>query len=322
MNTDSARLVTDFNGLAALKAQAREDSDEAVDEVARQFESLFIQMMLKGMRDAGFGDDLFDNSQSRMYRDISDQQLAVDMSSAGGIGLAKVIRRQLGGAAEPAPAGSGVTDYFAHPVIAVDRPAVPLVEMKQPEPALAPVAAEVVIDDSRMQESPQAFLQALWPQAETTAAQLGLPTEALLAQAALETGWGRHVMQGRDGRNSHNLFGIKADQRWDGDKVRVTTLEYKDGVAVKTRADFRAYDSYAESFADYADFVKGHPRYQQALQQTSDAPAYFRALQQAGYATDPAYADKINDILNRPEMRQAAFDRAEPVRLAAVAGRN
>jgi flagellar protein FlgJ len=139
-----------------------------------------------------------------------------------------------------------------------------------------------------------------------------VPAEALLAQAALESGWGRHVMQDGEGRSSHNLFGIKADRRWSGERVSVDTLEYRDNVAIKTRADFRAYSSFADSFADYADFIGANQRYRPALEVGADSEAYLRGLQQAGYATDPAYADKIVAILRRPEFAGAA----EPLRVA------
>ncbi len=320
MNTDTARIVTDFNGLAALRAQARSDGGEAIDEVAQQFESLFIQMMLKSMRsagDSGFEGGLFDNSQSRMFRDMSDQQMAVDLAGAGGIGLAEVIRRQLGGDAAPADAGMGIDAYRQRPMIAIDRAARPLVALGDGAADKAdPVAAARPAKGAEIGRDTRQFLDTLWPEAEQAAARLGLPTEALLAQAALETGWGRHVMTDGNGRSSHNLFGIKADGRWDGERVRVTTLEYRDGVAMKTRADFRAYGGFAESFADYADFLQ-QPRYRQALQNVADPAAYFRALQSAGYATDPAYADKITAILARPEMAEAraAWD-AVPARLA------
>jgi flagellar protein FlgJ len=144
------------------------------------------------------------------------------------------------------------------------------------------------------------------PAAEKAAAQLKLAPEALLAQAALETGWGKHVMRHADGSSSHNLFGIKAGGRWDGDKVRVATLEYRDGVAMRTREDFRAYDSWEESFQDYVRFVSGNPRYAEALQASSDAGTYFERLQAAGYATDPAYAEKINRILDEGPLSVAA----------------
>lgn len=314
MDADAARIVTDFNGLTALKAQARADDGQANDEVARQFESLFIQMMLKSMRqagDSGFDGGLFDNSQSRMFRDMSDQQMAVDMAGAGGIGLAEVIKRQLGGDALEGEEGRGIADYRAQPVIAINRasrPVTPSGAVTETETVAADVSVST-IGAADIRTDADSFLDALWPAAEQAATRLGLPPEALLAQAALETGWGRHVMSDGNGRSSYNLFGIKADQRWSGERLRVTTLEYKDGIALKTRADFRAYDSFADSFADYGQFVQ-QPHYQQALQQTADPAAYFRALQQAGYATDPAYADKITAIMARPEMAAARAKQA------------
>ena len=150
-----------------------------------------------------------------------------------------------------------------------------------------------------------AFVQDLLPQAKQFAEQIGLNPHALVAQAAVETGWGQRMIHAGDGRNSHNLFGIKADHRWQGDKAHVDTLEYENGVAQKQRASFRAYDSFADSMADYVSFIKDNPRYQQALQRVSEPRAYFDALQRAGYATDPGYADKIMKVLGGDTLRSA-----------------
>jgi flagellar protein FlgJ len=148
---------------------------------------------------------------------------------------------------------------------------------------------------------------------------MGLSPEALLAQAALETGWGRHVMSRNGGGSSHNLFGIKADSSWDGDRVRQTTLEFKDGVALKTKAAFRAYDSYGQSLSDYVRFIQSNPRYSRALEAVGDERRYFRELQRAGYATDPNYAEKIEQILDSDAMQRFRQSDAEPsVRSDAV----
>ena len=302
MSADLAQVYTDFNGLGALRAQAREDQGSALDEVSRQFESLFVQMMLKSMRDASFGGGLLDSQQSEFYRDMYDQQMSVELSKQQGIGLADVLKRQLGGESLSARTGLTLEDYRGQPVLTVKPTAEPKAAAVEKAPAQG------------LGESPQDFIEALWPAASEAAAQLDLAPEALIAQAALETGWGQHVMQSGYA-SSHNLFGIKADQRWDGDRVQVSTLEYKDGVALKTRAAFRSYDSFAHSFNDYVKFVGENPRYANALAATGDAKAYFRELQQAGYATDPAYADKIARILDSDVMRQAR-DRQE----AASAG--
>jgi flagellar protein FlgJ len=284
--------VTDFSNYAALRAEARhgegEDRAANLDAVARQFESLFIHMVVKQMRQTSLGDGLFDSQQSQTYRDMYDQQISSHMADSGGLGLAPVIKRQLGGAVSTPERGRSQADYLAAPT-----PRAPALDPAVParEPGFA---------------GPADFVRRLRPHAERAAAELGVPTEALLAQAALETGWGKAVMQRPEGGISHNLFGIKADRRWEGEQVKVSTLEYRDGLAMKTRAAFRAYDSYADSFADYAAFIAGNPRYREALQSAADPKAYFEKLQQAGYATDPNYARKVLDILQRPELRAAA----------------
>lgn len=297
MQIDMAQVYTDFSGLAALRARAREDQGAALDQVARQFESLFLQMMLKSMRDASLGDGLLDSRQSEFYREMHDQQIAMDLAQGQGMGLAEVIKRQLGGAISPGHRELSPEDYLGMPITA--------------RPAASGAASEAgrVADGVDLDGSPETFLDRLWPAAEQAAARLNLAPEALLAQAALETGWGRHVMQHRDGESSHNLFGIKADRRWQGDKVQVSTLEYRDGVALKTRAHFRAYGSFEESFDDYVDFVQRNPRYREALERTDDPQAYFHALQAAGYATDPAYAEKIQRILDGDQMERAGHTR-------------
>ncbi len=297
MTLDMAQVYTDFSGLAALKARAREDQAAALDQVSRQFESLFLQMMLKSMRDASFGGGLMDGKRGEFYRDMYDKQIAMDLAGSRGIGLADMIRRQLGGAGPDQGDGLTPGDYLGKPI--------------QASPARAATGAGASDATSRnpagvrFDGSPESFLGQLWSMAEEAASRLDIAPEALLAQAALETGWGRHVMQQGFGRSSHNLFGIKADSRWQGDRVQVSTLEYRDGVALKTRADFRAYDSFEESFSDYVAFLQHNPRYREALGRTADPDAYFSALQQAGYATDPAYADKIRRILHSESMQRA-----------------
>ena len=297
MQLDMAQVYTDFSGLAALRARAREDQDAALDDVARQFESLFLQMALKSMRDASFGGGMLDSQQSEFYREMYDKQLTMDLAGGQGIGLADVIKRQLGGAISPQHATLTPEDYLGTPIVAPVRRASDVATAQATAAdgadAVAPAADRIALDGD-----PERFLQQLWPAADKAAQRLGLAPEALLAQAALETGWGRHVIRHPDGGSSHNLFGIKADSRWDGERVDTSTLEYRDGVALRTRADFRAYASFEQSFEDYVDFVQRNPRYRDALRRTADPAAYFDALQDAGYATDPRYADKIRRILD------------------------
>ncbi len=264
----TASVYTDFQGLAELRTAAREESPEALRAVAKEFEAIFMQMMLKSMRSANLGEGIFDSEQSGFYREMFDKQIAIDMAQRQGMGLADVLVRQLSRSGNTAAAGGAET-------------------------AASRVATAVPFS------SPQDFVARLQGPAQASARRLGVAPEVLLAQAALETGWGRQVMRSPDGGSSHNLFGIKAGPDWQGGRVTATTLEYRDGVARKEQAVFRAYDSFAESFDDYADFLQGNPRYREALAQADDARAYLRSLQDAGYATDPAYADKIGNILER-----------------------
>lgn len=291
---NSAAVYTDFQGLTALKAEAREQSPEALKAVAKQFEALFLQMMLKSMREAGEGDPLFDGEQTELYRDMYDKQLSLDLSEKG-IGLADVLVRQLQmQAGKPAesdgelamPTRLGTT--FSR-IEAQIRDATPAAASGKP----------VAVTADAVTASPEAFIQRLWPLAEKAAAKIGASPEALLAQAALETGWGKAVIRHPDGSSSHNLFNIKADRRWDGENVAKQTLEYRDGVAAKEVARFRSYDSFEASFDDYVNFLQSNPRYADALRQADDPKQFVRSLQEAGYATDPAYARKIGSILDR-----------------------
>ncbi|NUO74150.1 MAG: flagellar assembly peptidoglycan hydrolase FlgJ, partial [Frateuria sp.] len=152
---------------------------------------------------------------------------------------------------------------------------------------------------------PAGFVRAMAPHAAAAAERLGVSVRALLAQAALETGWGKHLPQRHDGSSSFNLFGIKAGGGWDGDKVSVPTLEYEGGVAVRRRDNFRAYDNPAQAFADYARMLTDNPRYAHALGQGENVAGFAHALSRGGYATDPGYAAKLTAIANSPQMREA-----------------
>jgi flagellar protein FlgJ len=295
-----ASVYTDFQGLDKLRLAAKEKSPEAVKVVAKQFESLFLQMMLKSMRQAnlGGGEGIFDSQQTKMYRDMFDKQVALEMSKGQGIGLAKMLVQQLAhGMHLPG------SDPGAQKDPAMALPKRSAIHAIQP-PTASAKAGKAKSADPVAFDSPEAFVRQLWPQARKAAASLGVAPEALLAQAALETGWGKAVIRGADGHSSYNLFNIKADSRWNGARVAKDTLEFQDGVAVKERAQFRAYGSYAESFKDYVNFLKDNPRYRQALESTASPEAFVGALQDAGYATDPAYAHKIKRIMHSDTMHQ------------------
>jgi len=289
----TASSVIDFQGLAKLRAQSQEGGGDNLKEVAAQFESLFIQMMLKSMREASPAEDeIFNSDAMKQYRDMMDQQLALDMARKGGVGLADHIVSQLGGGEPPIPTSPSGQSYG--------------VVAQQISSAATQSPAARKAEDWRP-DSPEAFIRDLLPKANKASEELGVAAEAIVAQAALETGWGKHQMQLPEGRSSFNLFGIKAGPDWDGRTVRVQTLEYRDGIAQKETALFRAYDSLEEGLQDYVSFLKGNNRYATALTQ-QDANSFARALQEAGYATDPHYADKIQSIAQRPEFENMAAE--------------
>lgn len=323
-----ANAFMDLQGLAALKSRAAQSGGRDIDtlrRVAGQFESLFVQMLLKNMRATSFDEGgLLNNDQIKFYQQMFDQQIAVEATKGRGLGIADMLVRQLGGgpesageAGQAAPRVPPVTrESLFGPQAAAATPdesnRVHDRSHPHPDPFYAPrvlpragEGAKVALRAESLGEpgNPREFIQAVWPHAQRAAAALDVPAEGILAQAALETGWGRHVMQQPDGRSSHNLFGIKADVRWSGEQVSKPTLEFRDGVMQQERAAFRAYGSLAEGFDDYARFLQDQPRYHEALQADS-AEGFAAALQQAGYATDPDYARKINAIMNRSDFRQ------------------
>jgi peptidoglycan hydrolase FlgJ len=298
MDTSQAQLHlrdTHLNnqGMESLRAMGRDRDPEALREVARQFESMFVHQMLKNMRSANevFGQDSFLNSsETQFHQEMFDQQLSLELTAGRGLGLADALYQHM------------LQAYGHHLEVPANTPSTLASTPFQNDWVGAPATG----GKTRMAESPQEFVTALMPYAQEAAAELNVNADVLLAQAALETGWGRHVIHTGDGQSSHNLFNIKADRRWGGDSVNVSTLEYRDGLAQQERADFRRYQSYAESFSDYIEFLQNNPRYQRALEVGHDSVAYAEELQKAGYATDPEYANKIKRLLNSEVIRMAS----------------
>ena len=266
----SGGLALDARSLDTLRLQAKQNPEQANKAVAQQFEAVFLQMVLKSMRDATPQDGPTDSDQTRMYTSMLDQQIAQSLS-AKGIGLADVMLRQLGRSQTAAPA----LPVTAKPVDAKTS---------------APVASQNFL--SRMKEHAIAASNAT-----------GIPAKFLLGHAALESGWGKSEIRNADGSASHNLFGIKAGRNWKGATVDVTTTEYVDGAPRKMVQTFRAYASYAQAFQDYASLLQNSPRYAAVLKQ-SDGAGFAQGLQRAGYATDPQYAEKLTRILNGASLRQ------------------
>jgi len=312
-------VYTDFKGLAELRGRAGDNSEETLREVAGQFEALFIQMMLKSMRDAGLGEGLMDSDQTKTYQSMYDQQLALDMSKKQGLGLAEMMVQQLRRADVEAEAGEDAAEEAtaAAPLVFDPQQRVTR-EQRMPLPAsidTSPVARQSATAPRDWRPGSQEdFVRELWPHAQRAADELGTRPEALIAQAALETGWGKHMVRGADGQNSFNLFGIKADARWQGERAVTETVEFRDGLMRRERATFRAYPSLADSFADYTDFLKSNPRYAQALNTGSSGPDFVRALSQAGYATDPDYPGKINRIMDSEVFRDTTSGIKEAAR--------
>lgn len=311
---DSAFVYTDVQGLSGLRRKAQQNSPDAVREAAKQFEAVFLQMMLKSMRDASPGDgSLMDSDQSRFYRDMFDQQIALTLAQQGQLGLSNAIARQLG--SDPAPSPPTSPTIIGDPLAALRQVERIRTSVRMPSATSANQATPFLanatqrhytVDDAPYEpSSPVAFVRRMWPHAQAAARQLGVAPEVLIAQAAHETAWGKSVPCFADGRTSHNLFGIKADRSWEGARVVNSTLEFVNGIPVRQRDGFRAYPSYSESFNDYVDFLQVNPRYQEALTQVKDGMAYLHALQRAGYATDPNYARKIQGLMNGPSFDAA-----------------
>ncbi len=272
----SVRLASDATSLDALRNSAVRDPKAAARETANQFESLFMGQLLKSMRSATESSGLMDNAGTKLGTELLDAQLANKMAGRPG-GLADVIARQLERqmGLTPGPIPSTSRSNNSLPIVS--------------DPSATPKIPD---------KSAAGFVQQQSAAAEAAASATGIPAAFMLAQAALETGWGKREIVGRDGTPSHNLFGIKAGANWSGPTVDVTTTEYVGGQPQKRIQSFRAYASDSESFADYAKLMKDSPRYAAVVAAGADAKGFAQGLQKAGYATDPAYADKLGRVIN------------------------
>lgn len=296
----SQQLAIDAQGLSKLQRGARENSPEALKAAASQFEALFLNMMLKSMREASGGEGgIFDSEQSRMYISMLDQQLSQSMATRG-IGLADVMLRQLSpqAAMKEVPGQGGSITGAQQPGPSIS-PGAAAQQLDAREAGAMPPESNNVSRRSSFDQAPhvQNFQSRMEAHAEEASRATGIPSKFILAQAALESGWGKREIIGANGEPSHNLFGIKATGNWKGRTVDVMTTEYVDGVPQRRMEKFRAYDSYAESFRDYARLISNNPRYQDVIAQGRDAVGFASGLQRAGYATDPNYAAKLTRII-------------------------
>jgi len=295
-----ADIYTNFNGLNKLQSAAAKNTPEAKRETAQQFEALFIQMMLKNMRQASQGDELLGGSQIEMSRDMYDQQLSIELAKNGALGIADLMLDKMGmptNTQEEIP-----TDTQKNTLL--ERTPKDLTPITRPITFNIPPSSASALDKKiptpiSDYKTPKDFIHTLQPSVETAAQRLGTAPEAILAIAALETGWGQHVMLGQDGVSSHNLFGIKANNNWNKNQITATTLEFEDGFMQTRRETFRQYDSAEDSIQNFADFLTSHPRYQKALDNADDPQNFVEELQKAGYATDPDYAEKVLSVMQK-----------------------
>jgi len=343
--TANSQNFLDINGLNSIRQQSKESDqgskDAALETAAKQFEGIFMQMLMKSMRKAQAvleSDSPFNSESTKFYRDMHDQQMSLELSNNGSLGLSDLIVRQLGGDTDKftpqsflrsdtrfshknnshnEEASKGMSIVQEGILISVkDRQTndsndhsnnqQPLFSMPQRAPSTkkssnAAEKSSSVYQTLAMQEpqykQPKDFVTALTADAKRVEEKINVPFEVVIAQAALETGWGQKIIKTEGGESSNNLFNIKADKRWNGDKTNKETLEFEQGAMVKKREPFRVYESIGESVNDYINFLSNSERYKTALDKADDVEHFLHNLQSAGYATDPKYAEKIKGTL-------------------------
>jgi peptidoglycan hydrolase FlgJ len=287
----AAATYTDLNGLAALKNAP--SSPAAIRAVAQQVEALFLQMMLKSMRDAGAAEGESESNETSMYEDMFDKQVALTLSQHQDLGLARLFERQLGGKASP-----------SSPLPAAQPPAQPRAGLPRLQTG-ADDRSQAAAASSNIAEHAAQFVSQVLPTIRRAAQGLGVNPLGLLAQAALETGWGQRMPRTADGSPSLNMFGIKAGEEWSGRRAVADTVEFSGGVATQRRTAFRAYGSIEESVSDFANLLASSPRYRAAIATGGNAQAYVQSIAKSGYASDPEYGHKLNQILNSTTLRAA-----------------
>lgn len=318
-SVSNSPVYNDLNSIASIKNE--KDQDQALKKVAKEFESIFVHLMLKNMRNANAAfekDSLFNSQESNFYRDMYDQQMSLSLSHGKGLGIAETLYRQLKGQYASDDNQDKALDRSDFKVDATSRkPSLGVFEQllaqkkstidsTQNDDGVAPASSFAqldakVKDTNKTFESPLDFVEKLLPIAKNFAEKIQINPAMMLAQAALETGWGQHIISNKEGQSSFNLFNIKAHNGWAGEKIKVNTLEYVNGIAQKQNDFFRGYSNIEESLQDFIGFLQSNPRYENALSNTGDPRAFAAALQEAGYATDPKYADKLISIFDKIE---------------------
>jgi len=302
-------LVADLKSLNGLRAAAGRDAKSSIRETAKQFESLFMQQVMKSMRANTLATGMSDNSATQLGTELLDSQYASKMAGLpGGLSdaIARQLQRQMGGSSSSAAAdpsvvtrASGIRHYSSVNALSSDNGAAGTV-------AATPTALPTLAVKN-VPSHVQTFIQKHDAAARSAEASTGIPASFMIAQAAHESGWGKHEITNKDGTSAHNLFGIKASAGWTGKVAEVQTTEYVDGKPQKVTARFRAYGSYEEAFQDYASLINSNDRYRQVAAQSTTAQGFAQGLQKAGYATDPAYAQKLASVINTTVRVQRAM---------------
>jgi len=308
------RAAFDVRSAQDLRGQFAKNPQEGLKAAAQQFETMFLQMVMKSMRDTVPDDGMLNSEQSKFYTSLLDQQMAQNLSSTGkGVGFAKLIEQQLGRTMVAPPsetnaAAAANTAANNLPLAASDgrhlqyKTVLGNLPTSAAYPRADVTAAPAVSVD--VPASSKEFVNRVWPHAVEASRSTGVPPQFLVAHSALESGWGRSEIRRADGSPSYNLFGIKAGKSWSGATADATTTEYVNGQPQQSVERFRAYGSYEEAFRDYANLLRNNSRFS-AVIGSQDGTEFAKRLQQAGYATDPMYADKLSRIINGPALRQA-----------------
>lgn len=352
----SASIYNDLHSLDRIRQQAKSDKHSAIKAAAKEFEAFFMNMMLKSMRQASevIGEDsMFSSQQEKMFIGMLDEQMSVDLSQNGNLGIADLLTRDLLGENSKVNSNTLVANLLNKANIKPTEK-FSVVEASNVDALVAPAenksinsglfqsntvgmeqqsylsrlsevkggikltssdssnrdslngessiqttngsTPSLLAEKKSLFDSAESFISQLLPTAKKVAQQLGVDPKILLAQAALETGWGKYIMHDHTGNPSYNLFGIKGGNDWQGESIKADTLEVEQGTFVKRQDKFRMYESFEQSFQDYVNFVKSSPRYQQAVEAVESAKDYIENLQKSGYATDPNYAEKIINI--------------------------
>jgi flagellar protein FlgJ len=297
----SSKLALDTNSLSNLKQSAKAGSPEALRGAATQFEAMFINMMMKSMRDATPADGMTDNEQTKTFTTMLDSQMSQNLAKRG-MGLADMLVRQMSAQTANAQALAIGGDTAASGGSALPASIDGARSVSSPTAFNAALVGKVSSGPTSTGNASQAphvrsFQEKLAADADEASAATGIPAKFMLGQAALESGWGKREIKNADGTTSHNLFGIKAGPNWTGKTTTAVTTEYVNGTPVTRREKFRAYDSYADSFKDYAKMIANNPRYEKVMSSGGDAASFAHGLQKAGYATDPHYATKLTRII-------------------------